>query len=70
MSEEKGKKKSSFISVVGSILAAAVGVQSNKNREKDFENQTIMPYIIGGVVFTVIFIATLVGVANIFLANS
>lgn len=70
MSDDTDQKKPSTLALVGSILAAAIGVQSNKNREKDFENASIMPYLVGGVIFTVVFIATLVGVANLFLANA
>jgi len=64
------ENKPKLWAIVASVLAAAVGVQSNKNREKDFENQSIAPYIIGGLVFTVLFIATLVGVANMFLSKA
>ncbi len=64
------KKKPGFLAVVGSVMVAAIGVQSNKNREQDFENTSIVPYIIGGTVFTVLFIVSLVTVANIFLAQA
>lgn len=70
MSDTEPKEKASLLRVIGSILAAAIGVQSGKNRERDFENTSIMPYIAGGIIFTLLFIATLVGVANLFLANS
>lgn len=70
MTDNRTEKKSGLLRVIGSILAAAIGVQSGKNRERDFENKTIVPYVIGGLLFTVLFIATLVGVAMVFLANS
>ena len=46
--------------VVKSIFAGAIGVQSSKNREEDFQAGSPWPYIIGGLVFTALFIGTLV----------
>ena len=56
--ETKQKKKPSLGSVVKSVLAAGIGVQSNKNRENDFENGSPLAFIIGGVIFTIGFIVT------------
>nr|WP_051084053.1 DUF2970 domain-containing protein [Gilvimarinus chinensis] len=42
-----------------STLAAAVGVQSHKNRERDFASGSIFPYILAGVIFTGLFIGGL-----------
>ena len=49
--EEKDKKPS-FGQVVLSTLAAAIGVQSDKNRERDFKGGSIKTYIAAGVIFT------------------
>jgi hypothetical protein len=51
--------KPSLISVVKSILAAAIGVQSDKNRTRDFEQGNPLTFIIGGIVFTLLFIVSL-----------
>ena len=42
------KPKVKLWSVVKSILAAGIGVQSNKNREKDFQEGSPLAFIIGG----------------------
>lgn len=52
----------SFIRIMKSTLAAAFGVQSNKNREEDFSNSSIVPYLAAGIIFTMVFVFVLVGV--------
>ena len=44
------------LQVVGSVLAAAFGVQSNRNRERDFRQGNARVFIIAGLVGTVVFI--------------
>lgn len=68
--EPSDKKNNGLFTIVGSILAAAIGVQSNKNRERDFETKSIWPYVFGGIVFTVGFIVVLVTIVKFILANS
>jgi Protein of unknown function (DUF2970) len=53
--------------VVGSVLSAAFGVQSSRNRERDFNQGSYRQFIIAGVIFTVLFVATLVAVVNLVL---
>lgn len=43
-----------------SMLAGLVGVQSDKNRVSDFSSSSIWPFIIGGVVFTALFVLALI----------
>ena len=62
--------KPSLISVVKSILAAGIGVQSDKNRTRDFEQGNPLTFIIGGIVFTLLFIATLAMVVGFVLSNN
>jgi hypothetical protein len=63
-SEEK-MSKPNLLHVIQSILAAAIGVQSNKNRERDFENGSLSSYLIVGFIFTILFILTLVFIVKI-----
>lgn len=51
--------------LVLSVLAAAIGVQSNKNREQDFQSNSIVPYIIGGILFTVLFVLGLIFIVSL-----
>ncbi len=53
------RKGPSLRKVLQSILAGAFGVQSARRREEDFSSSSPLPYIIGGLLFTLIFIGTL-----------
>ncbi len=50
----------SLFKVILSVLAAMFGVQSSKNRERDFAKGRPAAYIIVGIIMTVLFILTLV----------
>jgi len=63
-------EKPGFTDIVKSTLAAALGVQSNKNRERDFKHGSIKTFAIAGIIFTVIFIAIVVTVVKIVLKNA
>lgn len=52
--------KPTMLNVIKSVFAAAIGVQSDKNRQRDFEHGNLASYIIVGIVFTVIFVILLV----------
>jgi uncharacterized membrane protein len=43
------------------VLAGAIGVNSSKNRKKDFSAKSATPYIIAGILFTVLFMISLYG---------
>lgn len=70
MSEQpSNQQKPRLISVVKSILAAGIGVQSEKNRTRDFEQGKPLVFIIGGIVFTLLFIATVATVVGFVLSR-
>ena len=68
--EETSKQKPRFGSVILSILAAVIGVQSDKNRERDFANGSPLTFIIGGCIFTFLFIATVALVVGFVLSRA
>jgi len=70
MHDDNDKKdRPSFGQVVLSTLAAAIGVQSNKNRERDFKGGSLKTYIAAGIIFTAVFVLTLVVVVKTVLGN-
>ena len=69
-SEESPEQKPGFVDIVKSTLAAALGVQSNKNRERDFKHGSIKTFAIAGVIFTVIFIAVVITVVKLVLKSA
>jgi hypothetical protein len=69
MTQQSKKPKPRLIAVVKSILAAGIGVQSDKNRSRDFEQGNPLVFIIGGIVFTLLFIASIATVVGFVLSN-
>ncbi|SHK47933.1 Protein of unknown function [Marinobacter antarcticus] len=55
--------------VMRTVAAGALGVQSNKRHEEDFETHSPWPYIIGGLLFTALFIVTLIVVVQVVLSG-
>lgn len=60
--------KLTFWQVLGSVLAAAFGVQSRRNRERDFRSGKASHFIILGVLFTAVFVLVLVLIVNLVLS--
>ena len=60
MKDEQKFIKPSFWQVCKSVLSAAVGVQSEKNRVKDFQAASVWPFLIGGIIFTAAFVIGLI----------
>ena len=64
MSDNQDKKSLGFFDVILSVLSAMIGIQSEKNRKRDFENGDIGNYIFVGIIVVIIFIFTLISVVN------
>ena len=58
------KTKTQWWSVILSVFAAAFGVQSNKNRENDFSQSSIWPYIVAGLVFAFVLVVAVFALAK------
>ena len=58
-----------FISTLKSVAAAFFGVQSDKNRNRDFSQGKASHFIIAGIVGVVVFITFLIVVVNLVLPN-
>ena len=61
--------KRSLLDIIKSVAASAIGVQSSANRERDFEQNSVVPYVVVGVVFVVIFVLTLAFVVSLVLPS-
>jgi len=64
MKDEKNEKSPGILAVIGSVLAAMVGIQSEKNRERDFTKGDITNYIIVGILLVAIFVYVLIKFVN------
>ena len=61
---KKSSAKLNPLQVIASVFAAGLGVQSSKNRERDFKQGRIGVFIAAGIIFTLIFIATVMFVVQ------
>jgi len=70
---EKNKNKKTqgpgVFKIIQSVAAGALGVQSNKRHEEDFSGHSPWPYIVGGLLFTAIFVGTLIVVVRVVLSG-
>lgn len=66
MSDEHSEKPT-LLQVIASVLAAGFGVQSEKNRKRDFQSGSAWNYAIVGVIATVLFVLLLYGIVKLVL---
>ena len=60
-----------FLRVIKSVMSAMIGVQKKKNLEEDFSKSSATPFIIAGIIMTIIFVITIWFVVQLALkANS
>jgi len=62
---QQQQKPPGLKALIQSVLAAALGVQSSKNRERDFTDGKASHFIVAGIVFTFLFIATVATIVNL-----
>lgn len=63
-------QRPSLLQVVGSVLAAAFGVQSDKNRERDFRRGSWQAFLIVGVIGTILFVLIVYGIVKAVLSSA
>lgn len=56
--------KTTIWNMICSALAAFIGIQSDKNREKDFNQSSFIPFFITGVVLITLFFVGLTLIAG------
>jgi len=57
-------QKPSLLQVIKAVLGALVGVQSEQQRQQDFSATSPLPYIVVGVIVTLLFVVTLLLVVS------
>jgi hypothetical protein len=58
------------LQTISSVFAAAFGVQSSKNRERDFQQGRFANFAIAGILFTILLVGTLYLVVSTVLENA
>ena len=64
------RDKPRMLDIIKSVLASFFGVQSDKNRKRDFQQGNPMHFIVAGLFLTVIFILLIVGIVKYILYSS
>jgi hypothetical protein len=67
MGDEEQRKSLSLRQMLQSTLAGALGVQSGKNRERDFSHGKPGHFILLGVGFTILFVLVILGAVKLVL---
>lgn len=67
MDEPLDNKPPTFWQMLHSVVAAAFGVQSAKNRARDFTHGKPSHFVILGLLFTAVFALTLLGIVKLVL---
>ncbi len=63
-------KKVSLLSLIGSLFAGAFGVQTEKNRARDFSHGKFSHFIIGGIIFAILFVLAVYGIVQLVVSNA
>lgn len=66
---QENKSSLNSFQVVGSVFAAGLGVQSSKNRERDFKQGRAGTFIVAGLLFTALFIGTVYTIVSLVLSS-
>lgn len=62
------RERLSFWQIALSTVAAAFGVQKRANKERDFAQGKPLHFIIAGIIFTALFVVTIIVIVNVVLS--
>ena len=68
MTKTTTEKPLTYREMIGSTFAAALGVQSNANRHRDFTRGKASHFIFTGVLFTTVFVISMICFVRIVMA--
>ncbi|MEQ8263281.1 DUF2970 domain-containing protein [Pseudohaliea sp.] len=68
--DREERKGLGVLQVVSSVFAAGLGVQSSRNRERDFRQGRAGTFIAAGLIFTALFIGAVLTVVKLVLAGA
>ena len=68
--EKKNNKGLPTLSLIGSLFAGAFGVQTQKNRDRDFKQGKFHHFIIGGIIFAILFVLAVAGIVKLVMSSA
>ncbi|MGM0526348.1 MAG: DUF2970 domain-containing protein [Pseudomonadota bacterium] len=66
----ESKQRPGIFATILSVIAAFFGVQSDNNRQRDFQHGNPLIYIIVGVILAALMVFGLIAIVKLVLANS
>ena len=57
-----------FLRAIKSVMSAMIGVQKKKNLEEDFSKNSATPFIVAGIIMTILFVFLVWGVVQLALS--
>ena len=57
-----------FLRAIKSVMFAMIGVQKKKNLEEDFSKNSATPFIVAGIIMTILFVFVVWGVVQLALS--
>lgn len=67
--EKQPEAQVPFWRVVISVIQASFGVQSNRNRERDFTQGRFIAFVVAALLFTVVFVLTIAFIVSLVLPD-
>ena len=57
-----------FLKIIKSVMSAMIGVQNKKTLQEDFSKHSAIPFIIAGIIMTLVFILSVYAVVQLALS--
>ena len=67
--DDGGSRDVGALTVLGSVFRAWFGVQTEENRKRDFSSNNPTPFIVAGIIFTLVMIIGVIIAVNIALSG-
>jgi len=68
--KESEKQGVTLLTIIASMFAGWIGVQSKANRDRDFQHGKFSHFVIGGAIFLILFVLAVVGVVQLVLSTA
>lgn len=68
--KQPSRKGTGWLNIARSTIAAACGVQTDANRQRDFQQGSPVTFIVAGLVFVLLFVLGMYGVVQLVLSLS
>lgn len=67
--QDTDNKAPTIFQVIGSVLAAFIGIQNKKNKERDFKHGNHKVFIAAGIIMTLVFLVSVISIVQLVLTK-